>query len=162
MRAKEMLVRELKPDESTMTAIAAVLNQDEVAIVGTCACVPREQNWKAHSFCLIRNFLFRVGLIKGSNGILFISPKLFKEIGGYDENRNTFEHIDLIKRALAHRAEWIYLQDVYVQISMRRYELNGYLKTLLWWFIEAIRYKLGLKSRKWVEASTLEKEKRGG
>jgi hypothetical protein len=164
MRAKEILGRDLRPEESTMTAVAAVLNQKDVAIIGTCACIPipEESTWKARWFCSVRNFLFRISLIKGSNGILFTNRKVFEEIGGYDEDKSTFEHIDLVRRALAHGSKWIYLQDVYVQISMRRYEHNGYLKTLFWWSIEALRYKLGLKSRKWVEAGILKKKKRGG
>jgi|AntAceMinimDraft_17_1070374.scaffolds.fasta_scaffold17168_2 hypothetical protein len=159
MIAREVLGRDLEPGESGMIAVAVAIEQNGMEIVGTCACVPRENTWKARCFCGIRNFLFRMGLIKGSNGILFINSKLFKKIGGYDESKKTFEHINLIKRALAHEAKWIYLRDVYVRISMRRYENNGYFKTLFWWMFEAIRYKLGLQSREWIPASHLENRK---
>ena len=161
MRAREVLGRDLEPGESVMSVIATAINQKKVGLIGTCACLPQEDNWKARSFCVIRNFLFRIGLIKGANGILSTGRKVFEETGGYDESRNTFEHIDLIKRALAQGARWIYLQDVYVRISMRRYEHNGYLKTLLWWAYEAIRYKLGFQSRKWTPANDFKKKKGG-
>ena len=158
MKAKEVLGRELRPGESWVSAVSATLNQEEISIIGTCAAVSQEKTQKAIWFCKIRNFLLRKGLIKGFNGIFFTNRKLFEMIGGYDENRDTFEHIDLIKRALASGARWVFLEDVYVELSMRRYETSGYLKTLFWWLIEAIRYKLGLHSRKWVPSSSLEKK----
>ena len=161
MRARDVLGRDLKPGESKLSAIKAAMDQEGTGVVGTCACIPQENNWKAHCVCRAKNFLFRIGLIKGANGILFISKGLFNRIGGYDESISTFEHADLIRRALAHGGKWIYLQDVYVEVSMRRYERNGYFKTLFWWAFEAIRYSLGLRSRKMASVSSLEK-KQGG
>jgi len=158
MRAREILGRDLQSGESGVFAVAAAVSQSTLKIVGTCACAPHENNWKAHCFCRVRNFLLKIGLIRCFNGALFISEDLFREINRYDEKKTTFEHVDLIKRALAHGGKWIYLRDVYVQISMRRYENNGYLKTLLWWLLEAIRDKTGLPSR-WTQASSLKKKK---
>jgi len=121
----------------------------------------RVKDRKARCFCKVRNFLFKMGWIKGFNGTLFISKELFEKVGGYDESKQTFEHIDLVKRTLAQGAKWIYLQDAYVRVSMRRYECQGYLKTILWWAYEAIRYKLGFQSRKWTPANDFEKKKGG-
>ena len=127
-------------------------------VIGTYACVPQEDNWKARCFCKIRNLFFRIGLIKGFNGALFTTQPLFEEIGGYNEERWTFEHADLIRRAIREGARWVFLADTYVAISMRRYETNGYLRTLLWWTWEFFRYKLHLRSRRWTLGGNLRKE----
>lgn len=158
MRAREILGRDLKPGESGIYAIVTALNRSAIKAIGTCDCAPQENNWKAHCFCKTRNFLFRIGLIKGSNGILFVSEALSRAIGGYDKNKTAFEHIDFIKRALAHGGEWIYIRDICVLISMRRYENNGYLKTLLWWLLETIRDKTRLPFR-WIQVTSLRKKK---
>lgn len=158
MKAREILGRDVEPGEWGAQVIAQAISGSRVPIIGTCACVPQESSWRARLFCKIRNFLLQRCWIKGYNGILFINKVAFNQIGGYDEKRDTFEHIDLIKRALKVGARWVFVEDIFVAISMRRYEHQGYLKTLWWWTIEATRYKLGLPSRKLVPASKFKKE----
>lgn len=137
--------------KSGMEEVAKEFKKSSFPIIGTCACCPfpNESNWKSLSLCWARNFLFRIGLMKGFNGVLFLSKGFFQELEGYDEKMGSFEHIDLIKRAVGQGAKWVFIKDAYVFVSMRRYERDGYLKILLWWGVEALRYKFGLRS-KWM------------
>lgn len=56
----------------------------------------------------------------------------------------------IFKLGIKKGAKFLFIEDADagVKISMRRYEEEGYLKTLWWWTIEAIRYQLNLRSRK--------------
>lgn len=69
----------------------------------------------------------RWGFTGGGDQGLFMSPSLFEEMNGYNEELAVMEDFDLFHRLKASGAEWEVIQQP-LQVSSRKYRNNGYLK----------------------------------
>ena len=69
---------------------------------------------------------------KTPNGTSFIRKDIFNKIKGYNENIRIGEDTELIKKAAKHGKIKI-ITDSHILTSMRRFEKNGYIKTLSSW-----------------------------
>ena len=71
-------------------------------------------------------------------GILICSKDVFVKINGFDKNKKIAEFFDFLKKAKESGAKYKLFTDCYGVTSMRRYEEQGYLKTIIFW----IRWKV--------------------
>jgi len=126
--------------------IEEIIKHTNEPVIGTAKALPEVQNFKAKMLTFIKNFLLKTGLCKGSNGIIFCPSETFKKSGGFDERLFVGEIHDFYKRALKH-SKYIYLDSCYVIPSLRRYEKEGYLKTLFFWIKWSIFYLFNKHSK---------------
>lgn len=79
-----------------------------------------------------------------------VSAELFRRIGGYNETLAAAEDYDLFRR-IARHGRIMFLADVTVYESPRRYRALGYPRVLALWFMNAISvaFRGRAKSREW-------------
>jgi glycosyltransferase involved in cell wall biosynthesis len=74
---------------------------------------------------LLKNFLHRSSLHRGSSGVIICWKEHFERTGGFDEGLQVRENSELIKRLLRY-GNYKYLGDVSATTSMRRFEQRGF------------------------------------
>lgn len=107
--------------------------------VGTCRALPERMSPKAKLLIWLKNFILKLGIHKGSNGIIFCSRDLFQKAGQFNEKLQVGEIHDFFKRVLKY-GRYCFLEECYVIPSLRRYEKNGYLNTIQFWLKWIIAY----------------------
>jgi glycosyltransferase involved in cell wall biosynthesis len=66
-------------------------------------------------------------------GTVFVSRSVYERIGGFDESIPQGTGSDLVRRAKAAGAEFLYVETRTCRTSVRRFEKRGYLRQLLEW-----------------------------
>jgi len=90
--------------------------------------------FRSKTFFFFRNWMHRLKIYQGVvGGILICSKDIFVKIAGFNENKKVAEFFDFVKRARQDGAEYKLFTDCYGIISMRRYEGQGYFKTMIFW-----------------------------
>lgn len=112
-------------------------------IIGICKGYPMEKNRKAKSLIATKNIFLRPFII--SNGIIFCNRELYHKVGGFNEEFKRHEDSRFIQEcikytALSRKNRYIYLKTTHVEISMRRFEKEGYTKTIFGWLKPAKDY----------------------
>ncbi len=101
------------------------------ARVGTCKITPNPKNIKSTIYSTAKNNLW---FFNWSNGIIYLTKDTFNKINGFNENLTKKEDSNLISKAKKHGAFKITKSKV--ELSMRRLEKRGYIKTTLFWVRE--------------------------
>lgn len=101
---------------------------------GTCSAKIKEKNIRPKLFFGIKNLIHRLKLYKGfTDGVLFCQRELFFKINGFDSNKRVAEFRDFMIRARKLGVLYKFLSDCYVVTSARRFEKQGYFKTVFFW-----------------------------
>lgn len=95
----------------------------------------------------------RWGFTGGGDQGLFMTRKVFNEVGGYDETLALMEDFNLFKRLKSNCTAWELIQQP-LKVSSRKYDNNGYLKVQLVNAFAVLAYQMGADTkwiRKWYE-----------
>ena len=116
--------------------LGALTQAVKSAEVGTVVGKPDNTKLRYRIFFAWKNFLHRAGLFRGvMGGVLFFDARLFKSIGGFDEELSVNELSDIIERALAAGGRYTYVREASATTSMRRFERQGFVRPLLFWVV---------------------------
>ncbi len=116
-----------------------------VAVVGPDG--PIEKNWKSRSvYFMLRNVIYLAtffGLYTTGGTNSGFRKSAFKRVGGY----RSLPHSDDIELGfrLKKVGDIVYDKELYVELSIRRMEKNGYISTLLTWLKGDLRILFGLE-----------------
>lgn len=116
-----------------LTNIAAVFSKNADPLIVTGKVLPQDNRLIARLICLIKNVCIGWGFLKTVNGYAAISHSIWPATGGFQANKVPLELIDFTRAARRAGARFIYLPSAAVLFSFRRYNHNGYLKTLALW-----------------------------
>lgn len=101
---------------------------------GTVRGRPDNKKIRYKLFFLWKNTLHRFGLFHGVlGGLLFFDAALFREIGGFDDSLKVNEFADIIARARHAGGRYRYIRSCTAETSMRRFERQGFVRSLLFW-----------------------------
>jgi len=121
------------PNFGTLSKIAEATKKN---VIGTCTAYPSRRGLMPYLAIGSHNLLRAAGLIKGLTGLLFVHRSLIhKQNICYDPGCNVGEHYDFIRRARKQgdsHFTYLHIPRGY-QVSVDRYEEQGYLKTLWFW-----------------------------
>ena len=110
------------------------------AAAGTCLAKIKEKNFRSKLLFGIKNLIHRLNLYKGfTDGVLFCKKDLFLKVKGFDPEKKVAEFHDFMLRARNFGVLYKFLANCYVVTSARRFEKQGYLKTILFW----LKWKIG-------------------
>ncbi|MHC4871475.1 MAG: glycosyltransferase family 2 protein [Planctomycetota bacterium] len=87
---------------------------------------------RSSAFFWIMNFFCRKTNTPAA-GVVIISREVYQKIDGFDESIPQGTGSDLVRRALAEGAEFVYVPTKKCRTSVRRFEKRGYMKQLLDW-----------------------------
>ncbi len=110
--------------------LKAISKESKKYAAGICRTWPIGNRTKDKLFWSITNFISSIN--KCPNGLTFIRKDLFKKIKGFDEKVNIGEDTQLLHKAKKYGRIKI-IKDEYIKTSMRRFEKQGYFKTILKW-----------------------------
>ena len=117
------------------------------SIVGSVLGGDEKNTLKGRIFFFFKNWIYRFKIYQGAlGGVIFCSKDVFLKIGGFDGKKEPAEFQDFIKRAKSAAAEYKIITNCYAFTSMRRYEKNGYSKTILFWILWKMLYMFKAKN----------------
>lgn len=119
-------------------AIAEIVNNCDRDVIGVCSAVvvetKKDRRLKAKIFYAFKNIIHKTNIYKGSVALIFCRREVFFRINGFDKDMWVGELGDFIKRAVKTGAKYKFLDNCYVNTSLRRYEKKwGYAKMILFW-----------------------------
>lgn len=116
--------------------------------MGTPLGKPDKKSKRGRIIFFCKNWAHKLKIYKGViDGIFFCHREVFKKVGGFDETKKIAEFKDFIERAEKLKVEYKLLKNCYAVTSLRRYEKNGYFRTLFFWLIWMVLYFLGLDKK---------------
>jgi len=93
-----------------------------------------ESDIKGKLIFFLKNNISRFGIHHGGiAGVIVCSKKIFLETGGFSGEAEPAEQKDFFRKAIKYGAEFRIIKNVFAHTSMRRYEKNGYMKTIIFW-----------------------------
>lgn len=104
----------------------------EEGYYGTCRIKPSNEKIKHRIMMFLKNFY----PLPFTNGIIFCSRESFNNVDGFADVKKGED--GKIVRKLRRGASFVLL-DNYVVSSTRRFDKNGYLKTMLYWIKEYVK-----------------------
>ena len=107
--------------------------QDPTHIIGTVAGAPEKGGLVVKSCFLIANFITSRNRVHAPGGVMLMNRRVFEEINGFNESLPQGTSTDLIIRALASGAEYIYINRPKATTSIRRFEKRGIISQMLDW-----------------------------
>ncbi len=106
--------------------------KDKRNFIGTSKLLPDINTAKARIFMFCNNIAHVIS--KTSMALIFCHSDVYKKIGGFDERMQVGEDLKFINIALKNKfGKFKYIGDISAVTSMRRFEINGYLKTIIEW-----------------------------
>ncbi|NND77436.1 MAG: glycosyltransferase family 2 protein [Flavobacteriales bacterium] len=81
-------------------------------------------------------------LCAGGDQSFFIASPKFKELGGYNEEMNIMEDLDIVKRA-KRAVKYTVIKKAKLVTSARKYEANGLVRLQLLFAILHLKYRMG-------------------
>jgi glycosyltransferase involved in cell wall biosynthesis len=119
------------------------------ALACTVKAEPKEMMFKDKLFYLIHNnyvqFLNLMGLGMGRGECQIINSNRFREVNGYNEKLIAGEDFDLFRR-LAQKGKIIFVKELVVYESLRRFRKYGYIKVIWYWTINSLSVMVRGKS----------------
>lgn len=120
------------------------LKREHGKVIGICKGYPQEKNWKALGLITLKNILCKPVI---SNGMIFCDRDFYHRLSGFNEERKRHEDGNFIRRGFrdiifSRKGKYIYLTNAHVTISMRRFEKQGYRRTILEWVRPAKDYPI--------------------
>lgn len=79
-----------------------------------------------------KNFLHMLGVYHGSLGVIITRKRIFRQVGGFEEDRTIRENSSFIRKAEA-CGKYKVIRHTCATTSMRRYERWGLFKTIFFW-----------------------------
>lgn len=116
------------PGDGFLTAVIRAVRGG--CIGGSCDTVPLEPTIRGHVFWFWYNRVSR-RLLK-TNGVAFYTRSVFHALKGYREDLTEGEDTELHSRAKS-IGRIVHLVGTHVSTSMRRFEAEGYLRTIVRW-----------------------------
>ena len=132
---------DVTPSEETVETLVRVFRDDEV-VGATCMIMPYKAGFKENAFFLFYNLLLRlITFFKPhSRGeFLAVRKESFFKIGGFNEDIRCIEDHDLAMR-LSKVGRFIFLTDLTVYESMRRFHKLGFMNVIQIWIINYFSY----------------------
>lgn len=115
-------------------SIAKIVEKTGGKTVGTLLGKEDEGRFKGKIFFFFKNWIHRLRIYQGvAAGVLVCHKDIFLRTGGFDKDKKIGEFLDFIKRAKKNGADYRVFTDCYAITSMRRYEKQGYIRTLFFW-----------------------------
>jgi glycosyltransferase involved in cell wall biosynthesis len=106
--------------------------KDKKDFIGTSKLIPDINTVKARIFMFGNNIAHI--LSKTSMALIFCNADVYKKVGGFNERMQAGEDLKFIHAALKNKSgKFKYLGDISAVTSMRRFEINGYLRTAIEW-----------------------------
>ncbi len=106
--------------------------KNEPGFIGTSKLLPDINTVKARLFMFCNNIAHII--TKTSMALIFCHKDVYKKVGGFDEMMQAGEDLKFISIAVKSKfGKFKYLGDISAVTSMRRFEINGYLKTAIEW-----------------------------
>jgi glycosyltransferase involved in cell wall biosynthesis len=103
-------------------------------IIGSFIGKDEKKSIKSVVFFFFKNLIYRLRIHEGATaGTVFCSKEIFLKTGGFNKNKGVAEIQDFIIRAQEVGAKYRLITSHRAITSMRRYEKNGYLKTIWFW-----------------------------
>jgi glycosyltransferase involved in cell wall biosynthesis len=99
-------------------------------------------------FFSFKNMIHYFGMYKGIVALLFCDRQLFSTIKGFNDKKHVGEYKDFVKRAIANSGKYTCISSGKVTTSVRRFEENGYVKTLWFWTKWALLALFKLRSKR--------------
>jgi len=129
---------EMAPD-----ALEVILARTGERCLGTVRGLPDDPRWRYRVFLWLKYVGHRLGLYRGVlGGLLFCDARLFRAVGGFDEDLEIDELRDLVARARRAGGRYQVVAGTWSRTSMRRFEAVGLGRSLWFW----IRFRLGLEA----------------
>ena len=107
--------------------------RDNSRIIGTVAGAPEKGGPVVKICFMIANFVTARNHVHAPGGVMLMNREVFDEIEGFDESLPQGTSTDLILRALAVGAEYIYINRPKATTSIRRFEKRGIISQMLDW-----------------------------
>ncbi|MCX6722205.1 MAG: glycosyltransferase [Candidatus Staskawiczbacteria bacterium] len=116
--------------------------------MGTPLGTPDKKSIRGSIIFFCKNWAHKLKIYKGViDGVFFCHRNVFEKVGGFDETKKIAEFKDFIERAEKLKVEYKLLKNCYAITSLRRYENNGYFRTLFFWLIWMILHLLKLDKK---------------
>tara|TARA_Y100000310_G_scaffold334456_1_gene414277 strand:- start:10408 stop:11091 length:684 start_codon:yes stop_codon:yes gene_type:complete len=112
----------------------------------TVKAVPDINTFLPNLILLAKELYITSGLRKTSNGIIITHKEIFEKIKGFREDL-PFHEDGYFIRAAAKLNPFQYIKKTIVTESMRRYQKLGYIKPVLFWFVEFWKNLFGKRSK---------------
>lgn len=99
------------------------------------------KSFRGWLFFLAKNWMHRLKIYNGViDGVLFCRRNIFLKINGFDKNKKIAEFVDFINRAKSAGAKYKLFTNCYAITSLRRYQEQGYFKSLVFWLKWRVAY----------------------
>lgn len=121
----------LIPENALDAIAAAVAGKGE--IIGTMAGRPDRGGLVVKACFLIANYVTRRNQVHAPGGVMVMQKSVWEKIGGFAEDIPQGTSSDLIMRARAAGAEYVFIGSVKATTSIRRFEKTGIISQMLAW-----------------------------
>lgn len=114
--------------------VGKIVEAANLNLIGTCSAKSSIKSVRAYLFFFVKNLIHRLKIYKGTNdGVIFFPRDIFLKTGGFEETKLIAEFRNLIRKAIKLGCGYKCLSGCYAMISPRRYEKEGYFKTIFYW-----------------------------
>ncbi len=100
---------------------------------GACKALPSRRTIPALAFFGFKNLIHHLHLYKGVLALFFCDAQLFKNVTGFKPQMRVGEFKDFIRRSIEAGGRYVFISNGYVVTSIRRFDQEGYVRTLWFW-----------------------------